>query len=465
MLKKKSFILCVILSLMFVQGLFTTSYAFTFSDVEDFEEKYTQVINNAVKDKGYNEKYNAFKNLLLSQIWQQYKNNIHFSSMNNCIVRLQYVSNSNKFRIDIFLWNYETTYKVIQGGILRPNANISMDYAISFFCDFNATNYTLNWERYNDWDWNTDHSSFNVILTQNSFSLVFIDASIQNDYNYEIVGKNYTIYVIVPNTTTTLITNVGQYRLGEGFIGNYYYNDRQNISYLVYDNNNNTIPLNEIDYTQVTQGYTTKLYIDRENIISGNTYYIDIYYNNELIQQYGYGNTLIFDIPQGESGDENIIIDLSQTNQKIDNIANIIESGNKEIIATLESGNNQIIDALTDSSIQSGEEPTSSDLPSIEIEDISEDFFTWLLNSIIGVLNNNNNTYIDIPVYGQKATQRVYSNVFIMNIEPLKTFISLGWWFICGVPFLKFIRRTIEKLKGGEVPQSDEKSDLLGNVL
>lgn len=120
-----------------------------------------------------------------------------------------------------------------------------------------------------------------------------------------------------------------------GYIGNIYYNDKENVTYKIYDNYNNEIQYNEIIYTQVNQGYTTQIYIDTANIISGNTYYIDIYYKNILYDQYGYGNTIII---QNTEEPETPSQDITPIIVGIENLNNTIKSGNQEIINQLKSG-------------------------------------------------------------------------------------------------------------------------------
>lgn len=67
-------------------------------------------------------------------------------------------------------------------------------------------------------------------------------------------------------------------------------------------------------------GKNVNLYINTSNIISGNTYYIDIIYNNNILFSSGYGETLIIteSAESGEhSGDSGGSVDLSETNNLI----------------------------------------------------------------------------------------------------------------------------------------------------
>lgn len=68
------------------------------------------------------------------------------------------------------------------------------------------------------------------------------------------------------------------------------------------------------------------------------------------------------------------------------------------------------------------------------------------MNSILNILYNNNDSTLEIPLYN--TTHYIRSDIYKLNIEPLKTFIQAGWWFIVGVPLLKYIRRSILRLKG-----------------
>ena len=160
----------------------------------------------------------------------------------------------------------------------------------------------------------------------------------------------------------------------------------------------------------------------------------------------------------------------------------VINNGSLDIISTIGnyalSGDNGYYDNSNDISnevfqedllsttLDSGDEPKFDDLPIITIEsgdDPSNDFFTWLLLQVQDVLNYSGDTVLNVPIW--KTNYPIRSDVFKLTIEPLRTFISAGWWFIVGVPVLKFIRSSINKLKGGEIPASDDKSDLLNNVL
>ena len=85
-----------------------------------------------------------------------------------------------------------------------------------------------------------------------------------------------------------------------------------------------------------------------------------------------------------------------------------------------------LINTLTDSTF-SGD----VSLPTIEIEDPTGDFFTWFYTQFVSVLNNNNNTYITIPIWN--TDYRVYSNVFVLPNGILREFIQarlvVGCWF------------------------------------
>lgn len=218
------------------------------------------------------------------------------------------------------------------------------------------------------------------------------------------------------------------------------YNHLNNNSYLTF-NYNNSINADEI--------YINDFYKYYNVIYNYRIYNSNDFSNEHLYFLYTNSNTII----------SNNTIDLSTFT---DSYYNQFED--LDLIINQNENTSKIINSIENSEDSfSGDEPTFNDLPGIEIEDISEDFFTWLLTSFLNVLNNNDNTYIDIPIYNENY--RIYSDTFILTIEPLRTFINVGWWFICGVPFLKFIRRTIEKLRGGNIPLSDDKSDLLGNIL
>lgn len=125
------------------------------------------------------------------------------------------------------------------------------------------------------------------------------------------------------------------------------------------------------------------------------------------------------------------------------------------------SGDKQIIGALTNTNFSG--DITMEDLPQVEIDDPSEEFFSWLLTNIEDVILYNGDSTLVIPIYNTQ--HEIRSDVFKLEIQPLKSFISIGWWFVCGIPLLKWVRHTIETIRSGNIPQVDDKSDLLGNVL
>lgn len=198
----------------------SSAYA-NIQDLTTFETYYKQIVET---NYGYESNNNAidnlyfrYMNLLSSNVWETYKNNIPFENYQNCIVRTGLANNGNNTqrRIDIFLFDTNTTFYVTSDGTLKTNENINMNYAISFFCNEGNHTYVLNWERYNNWNWNTDHISFKIQPNINMTSFVFIDNLITNESSYTIIGKNYTIMIVVPNTTTYISSEIQQYRLGE----------------------------------------------------------------------------------------------------------------------------------------------------------------------------------------------------------------------------------------------------------
>lgn len=82
----------------------------------------------------------------------------------------------------------------------------------------------------------------------------------------------------------------------------------------------------------------------------------------------------------------------------------------------------ELMGFLTNTNIPSGEQPTLQDLSVPEINDVTEDFFTWLMNNILNVLYNNNDSTLEIPLYN--TTHYIRSDIYKLNIEPLKTFIQ-----------------------------------------
>lgn len=177
------------------------------------------------------------------------------------------------------------------------------------------------------------------------------------------------------------------------------------------------------------------------------------------------------------SGDVTGQVDLSQTNQKLDDINTSLTNQTQAIISgdtlinnsinnqtqAIISGDALILGALTDTTPPPSGDITIDSIPTIEVEDVSQEFFSWLLVKVKEVLDFDGVSILSIPLMNQ--TYEVRSDVFRLPGGVLRTFIEAGWYFIIGVPFLKYIRHFIEKIKSGNVPGADEKDDLLGNVL
>ena len=207
------------------------------------------------------------------------------------------------------------------------------------------------------------------------------------------------------------------------------------------------------------------LYIDSNYLLSDSLVLVRIYGNNQYVIQpyfiytmsdYTIINNGYLDItatinnyPTGFTYQDNT--NMAQQEDTNDNITNI--DTNSQVIA----------DALTSTELASGEEPTFEDLPSIEVDDDSEEFFTWLSSEIVRVLEDDSDTTLTIPILDQEF--EIESNYFVLENGLLRTFISVGWWFIVGVPFLKYIRSSVEKLKGGDIPGASDKDDLLNHIL
>lgn len=189
------------------------------------------------------------------------------------------------------------------------------------------------------------------------------------------------------------------------------------------------------DGLDIEIGKIYKLEFNYEGDLQTYYYFIDDYFNPIQV-----GSTISYDYTSGDT--QYTIQDQMQQQQN---------------------NQDEIMGFLTSSEVSSGEQPSLSDISVPEVQDSTADFFTWLMNSVLDIFYNNNDSILEIPLFN--TTHQIRSDVFKLEIEPLKTFIQAAWWFIVGVPVLKYIRRSIERLKGGELPATDDKSDLLGNIL
>lgn len=460
MLSKKKYLFMFVFIL--VLGCYgVCCYAWTFDDIYDLANNVDTTLLTAEQ---------ATTRSYILAYWNEYVealSNKGYNMDNYHSFQVYYRSNNG---IIIYAWGGSTNWSVNNTGRITNGQMVSSTYP-------NTNNLFSVYYSNNNWVCSTggngDNYSNRSIGLYEGASTTFLNTSgliAQNVYN-SIVTTN----VNVPSNSSV------PYLFTQGVVGLHY--DISQVHYkLVLKGASGTQDTFNQDlgavFSETGNGHSVNLQLTSLSTLHGtNNYYIDMYYGDSIIYT---SDTFSISYSGGgssggsTSGDTSgSTIDLTDTNNKIDNVANKVEqvaqsiSGNTEAIKeqtqAIISGNQAIIGALTDTTPPASGEITIDDLPSIEVEDVSQEFFSWLLVKVKEVLDYNGVSILTIPIYNQNFEIR--SDVFSLPNGVLKTFIQAGWYFIVGVPFLKFIRHFIEKIKGGNIPGADEKDDLLGNVL
>lgn len=185
--------------------------------------------------------------------------------------------------------------------------------------------------------------SITGIYGQNIMGLLDISFNENFVFNqYPILNNYYSYFDIYENNYTI---NDYQNFIGTARVGTFFYNE--NLNFQLLDANNNRIQYLTTHYLgKVNGGYQYGLYIpNTQNIISGNYYTVLINNNNvdilqsnpiQLFTQNSNGNNNTNNNAPiiTQSGEQ--YIDLTSTNNKIDNVNNSIISGDKAILEQLQ---------------------------------------------------------------------------------------------------------------------------------
>lgn len=304
------------------------------------------------------------------------------------------------------------------------------------------------------------------------------DTEPTNGYgNDNIIMQNVYNFINVFNRDNLTNNNLPWY-IADARVGNNYINN--DIKFYINNSNLNIKKQINENITKATPYRLSQLLIGNYNELVNDTYYYITMESGDSILTKSNDFLLYWENlqPSGDtnssgtitnvSGDKTGFIDLSGVENRIDMTNDLllqqtqaILSGDKSLRDSIISGDKEIVNALTNTTFSG--DITLESLPVIEIDDPSYNFFTWLLNNTQDAILFSGDTTLVIPLY--KENYEIPSNIFVFNIEPLASFIRLSWWFVCGVPILKWVRHTIETLRSGNIPQVDDKSDLLGNVL
>lgn len=441
---KKKLVFLSISFLLLLFASFGTTYAFTYDDFVEFISQTSNLITgtNASQYKASASYIIANKEYIREQ----------------CLLKGYDLDNYNGFIMgrtnDELFYFYATN---TQNAYTTQTANINFAasttiltiHKLSAAGEFRTLETTGTNKTFKAWglmDYNPSNGFNQYSIMQNYYNN--ITPNVDEEYNSMEINS-------VPRIMGTL-------RLGN-------YTEYSPVVRLFQGDNELNVNFELTSETSVSGGYLWTIMLPNDlgnnlnSIIDSDDYYLKCYDDGNIIvssPQFTIKNNLptISVVPVGQI-----------TNASGDITGNINLDG---VVGAIQDGNNAILEAITSSEVKSGDELTSGDLQSfgISIEEESgeklgqtKEFFTWVLTEFKSVLENNENTTLDIPIY--TTHNEVRSDFFVLPNGILRTFISAGWWFIVGVPFIKYIRRTIQKIKGGDIPNSDEKSDLLGNIL
>lgn len=463
MLKKKFLIGFGLLLVVLLLGLSSVSFAYTF-------DEYCEFLQNTYDIQQSGAKVVTNRVLAIKQNLEDYLyNNFTMSQYDGFIMGNPTTSpNTNT---SIYLYLFKTNYNSWQSNAStitwKPNGY------------YEAVSFSLSSINFSKVSRQSPPSNDSISLIGTPPTTGF-----NTNSNKIITSSAFNYFDLLGATNRDL--NLLPWYFANARVGQYYYND--NISFQLLDNNNNfVLYLNAQNKTLNNNGgYQYQLEIpyiswNNNNIINGNYYKVAYNDNNN---NFFVSDPFIISWSRDTSNDANIInnsgdstgyIDLTSTNNKIDLVnssivkqTQAIISGDKEIRDAIInksdaviSGEFAILGALTDTTFSG--DISLQDLPQVEIDDPSDDFFSWLLANIEDFFIDFDNTTLVIPIYNENF--EIDSDIFVLNVEPLASFISIGWWFICGIPLLKWVRHTIETIRSGNIPQVDDKSDLLGNVL
>lgn len=225
-----------------------------------------------------------------------------------------------------------------------------------------------------------------------------------------------------------------------------------------------SVPINsliELDFNYNNTDYT--LNIDNYKSISNNTIILTIPRN--ILSNYFVvrsGNTITFNLYVRDSSTGPSTVQyynlgnytLSLTTQEEDIIN---EDSNKDLLHNINSSQkettnaiNNLEDNLLDDTIP---DDNQFSLPSVEVNDLTSDFFTTLFNNLYNAITNANDTTINITLFSH--TYSISSSQFnFLNdsrFTALSTFLQASWYGSIGFYVIYDIRKMIDKIKEGNI--------------
>lgn len=431
MIKKKYLVTLSTLLLLLLLGLSSTtlgwSYELTVSDLRN--------INETLGSVKVNENFYTKCQQLLDQNYDCYFYTVYDSKKtarlvgwnNNCV---QDNSTNNYVSLNATYGNYGYSSQYNNGNV---NGSLSATGSLAF--RFNS-----GWTSQNYWFISGNYqNSDGVMLREDPYQSVNILTLVEptsfefiNTQNYSLVevqtqADNFSYYNIPVAWTNKIVgtlnksifcdriyyrvsaynKNNNQFEIIADNVTLWEYSDGNNISNFFDTDTSSTYWSSVIDMN-FNRYKNCCIYLFFDHSSTNTTGLVVPIYVSDRNTQYTYstGGALMVSTDNTFSGDY-----LNEYDKNIDNTVN------QQPVNDISNDIDNLITTITDSSY-SGD----ITLPSIEIEDPTGDFFTWLYTSFVSVLNNNNNTYIDIPIW--KTNYRIYSNVFMLPNGLLRDFIS-----------------------------------------
>lgn len=150
--------------------------------------------------------------------------------------------------------------------------------------------------------------------------------------------------------------------------------------------------------------------------------------------------------PSGDNGSGTTTDEkLDNINQNLNNIENVIASGNQEIVGEI----GEVKDFLSgDATITDNE--LLEKFPEVEIEDPSEDFFSWIFSQIENVFLSTEPQSFEFSLFTENKYS-VSSEQIKVPDNAIKTLVGLSTAFGIFYWILKDVRKTINKIKEGSI--------------
>lgn len=385
----------------------------------------------------------------------------------NCSQNTSWNYSLNVSDIHYFKYNYDTNY------------NISFDYHVQN----TDTTYTISSYAY---------SSSNYKI-QSIFLGTTDITSWTNNTSWRYTGPFVKALTISSSTTYPKVDPTKDYE--NNFVLNWsnLKGDQLTLDYDIfyYDENGNAISVKDLVYylsSDINYGSIMSYYLSPSNIKllpNNTTFYLrSIFKTNYNYTTSSYGPLIISDNTTkmfttgisgtgGDTGGEDTPGgDAGGSNVDLGNIENTLGEINTSIIEVGSQTNENLQDieqAIQETNQLITEEPTTSEdefsqsFPTVEIEDPSEDFFTWIFENIEDIFLSTEEQVFEFNLYTDTVYTISTEQIKVTDSE-LKTLVGLSIDFGICYWILKDVRKTINKVKEGNIEAlADE--DITANMV